>query len=105
MRPAVTTPLCGALLVTPALSRRRRPRPGLPLASTRSTRPRRQPPARPRVAALDASYAAANARLVEVQIRAAAAAEAFNGAQYELGKKQAAAQAAREAGSLCPAPG
>ena len=96
MRLAVTTSLCGALLVTPALSAVADPDPVYPSQHQVDTAKAAAASTAQRVAALDASYAAANARLVEVQIRAAAAAEAFNGAQYELGKKQAAAQAARE---------
>jgi cell wall-associated NlpC family hydrolase len=46
------------------------------------------------VAGLDARYAAASARLAEVQTRAAAAAEAYNGARLQLEQKKKAAQAA-----------
>lgn len=96
MRLAVTTSLCGALMVTPALSAFADPDPVYPSQHQVDTAKAAAASTAQRVAALDASYAAANARLVDVQVRAAAAAEAYNGAQYELGKKQAAAQAARE---------
>ena len=48
-----------------------------------------------RVAALDAQYAAATARLSQVQQRAAAAAESYNGARLQLQRRTAAAKAAR----------
>jgi peptidoglycan DL-endopeptidase CwlO len=48
-----------------------------------------------KVAALDARYAAASARLAEVQVRAAAAAEAWNGARLELERKQRTSADAR----------
>ena len=96
MRVAVTTSLCGALLVTPALSAVADPDPVYPSQHQVDTAKAAAASTAQRVAALDARYAAANASLAEVQMRAAAAAEAFNGAQYELGKKRAAAQAAGE---------
>lgn len=52
-----------------------------------------------RIAALDAQYVSASARLAQVQDRAAAAAEAYNGARYELDKRSAEAVAAKQRAS------
>ncbi|KRF29216.1 NlpC/P60 family protein [Phycicoccus sp. Soil802] len=49
-----------------------------------------------RIASLDAQYVAASARLAQVQDRAAAAAEAYNGARYELDQRSAETTAAKK---------
>lgn len=49
-----------------------------------------------KIASLDAQYVAASARLAQVQDRAAAAAEAYNGARYELDKRSAETTAAKK---------
>ncbi|SDP69162.1 Cell wall-associated hydrolase, NlpC family [Pedococcus dokdonensis] len=48
------------------------------------------------IASLDAQYVSASARLAQVQDRAAAAAEAYNGARYELDKRSAETVAAKQ---------
>src|SRR6476660_7565686 len=48
------------------------------------------------ISSLDAQYATASARLTQVQESAAAAAEAYNGARYELDKRTAETTAAKE---------
>ena len=48
------------------------------------------------IAALDAQYAAASARLVQVQDKAAAAGEAYNGAKFRLDQATAATAAAQQ---------
>ena len=49
-----------------------------------------------KVSSLDAQYAAASAQLSQVQDRAGAAAEAYNGAGYELDKRTAETTAAKK---------
>ena len=49
-----------------------------------------------KIASLDAQYVSASARLAQVQDRAAAAAEAYNGARYELDKRSAETVAAKK---------
>jgi peptidoglycan DL-endopeptidase CwlO len=48
------------------------------------------------IASLDAQYAAASARLIQVQEQAAAAGEAYNGARFELAQRTATATAAAQ---------
>ena len=98
LRAAAAMSLIGALSVTTALTATATPSP-------KPVYPSKQQVDRARAAVtstagkisqLDAQYAAASARLADVQDQAAAANEAYNGARYELQQATADADAAKQ---------
>ncbi len=95
VRLAVTTSLCAALGVATAVAATADPEPVYPSQQQVDAAKQAATSTAAKVAALDARYAAASAQLVDVQTRAAAAAEAWNGARLELQRKQREAEAAR----------
>ena len=95
VRLALTTSLCASLGVATAVAATADPEPVYPSQQQVDAAKRAATSTAGKVAALDARYAAASARLIDVQTRAAAAAEAWNGARLELQRRQREADAAR----------
>ncbi|TQJ49355.1 C40 family peptidase [Phycicoccus sp. SLBN-51] len=95
LRLAVTTSLCACLGLATAVAAAADPEPVYPSQQQVDAAKKAATSTAVKVAALDAKYAAASARLVDVQTAAAAAAEAWNGARLELQRKQQAADQAR----------
>jgi cell wall-associated NlpC family hydrolase len=96
LRLAATTTLVASLALGTALAASAEPEPVYPSQEQVDAAKEAATSTEGRVAALDARYAAASARLAEVQMRAAAAAEAWNGARLELQRKQKVAADARK---------
>ena len=94
VRLVVTTSLCASLAVATAVSAAADPKPVYPSQEQVDSAKAAASSTAAKVAGLDARYAAASARLAQVQTRAAAAAEAYNGARLQLAQKKKAAQAA-----------
>jgi cell wall-associated NlpC family hydrolase len=88
--------LVGLLGLTTALTASAEPEPVYPSQSQVDSARRAVTTTAGKVASLDAAYAAASARLSQVQQRAAAAAEAYNGARLKLARRSAEARAAQQ---------
>jgi cell wall-associated NlpC family hydrolase len=95
LRLAVTTSLCACLGLATALAAAADPEPVYPSQQQVDAAKKAATSTAGKVAALDAKYAAASAHLEDVQTRAAAAAEDWNGARLELQRKQKAADEAK----------
>lgn len=95
LRLALTTSLCASLGVATAVAATADPEPVYPSQQQVDAARAAATSTAAKVAALDTRYAAASARLLEVRTRAAAAAEAWNGARLELQRKQRDAETAR----------
>ena len=99
LRLAVTTSLCACLGLATAVAAAADPEPVYPSQQQVDAAKKAATSTAGKVAALDARYAAASAHLEDVQTRAAAVAEEWNGARLELQRKQkAAAEAKARAG-------
>ena len=88
--------LVGLLTLTTALAATAEPDPVYPSKAQVDRAKAAVTGAAGQIAALDAQYAAASAQLSQVQDRAGAAAEAYNGAVYELDKRTAETAAAKK---------
>lgn len=95
LRLAVTTSLCACLGLATAVAAAADPEPVYPSQKQVDAAKKAATSTAGKVAALDAKYAAASAHLEDVQTRAAAAAEEWNGARLELQRKQQAADEAK----------
>src|SRR5687768_3772229 len=93
VRLVVTTSLCASMAIATAVSAAAEPEPVYPSQQQVDSARAAASSTAAKVAGLDARYAAASARLAEVQTRAAAAAEAYNGARLQLAQKKKAAEA------------
>ena len=96
LRAGATLSMVGVLAMSMALSASADPDPVYPSQSQVTKAKTAVTTASSRVATLDAQYASASARLAQVQDAAASAAEAYNGARYELDQRSAEAVAARK---------
>ena len=96
LRTGATLSMVGVLAITTALSASADPDPVYPSKSQVDKAKTAVATTSGKVSSLDAQYAAASAQLTQVQDRAAAAAEAYNGARYELDKRTAEATAAKK---------
>ena len=96
LRTGATLSMVGILAVTTALSASADPDPVYPSKSQVDQAKTAVATTSGKVSSLDAQYAAASAQLSQVQDRAAAAAEAYNGARYELDKRTAETAAAKK---------
>ncbi len=96
LRTGATLSMVGILAVTTALSASADPDPVYPSKSQVEKAKTAVAATSGKVSSLDAQYAAASAQLSQVQDRAAAAAEAYNGARYELDKRTAETAAAKK---------
>lgn len=96
LRSAATLSIVGILAVTTGLSASADPGPVYPSKSQVDKAKSAVASTSGKVSSLDAQYATASARLSQVQESAAAAAEAYNGARYELDKRTAEAAAAKK---------
>ena len=95
LRLAVTTSLCACLGLATAVAAVADPEPVYPSQKQVDAAKKAATSTAGKVAELDAKYAAASAHLEDVQTRAAAAAEDWNGARLELQRKQQAADEAK----------
>jgi cell wall-associated NlpC family hydrolase len=96
LRTGATLCLVGILAGTTALSASADPDPVYPSKSQVDKAQSAVATTSGKVSSLDAQYAAASAQLSQVQERAGAAAEAYNGAVYELDKRTAETTAAKK---------
>lgn len=96
LRTGATLSMVGILAVTTALSASADPDPVYPSKAQVEKAQTAVATTTGKVSSLDAQYAAASAQLSQVQDRAAAAAEAYNGARYELDKRTAETTAAKK---------
>ena len=96
LRTGATVSMVGILAVTTALSASADPNPVYPSKSQVEKAKSAVVSTSGKVSSLDAQYAAASAQLSQVQDRAGAAAEAYNGARYELDKRTAETTAAKK---------
>lgn len=96
LRSAATLSVVGILAVTTGLSASADPGPVYPSKSQVDKAKSAVASTSGKVSSLDAQYATASARLSQVQESAAAAAEAYNGARYELDKRTAETAAAKK---------
>ena len=96
LRSAATLSVVGILAVATGLSASADPGPVYPSKSQVDKAKSAVASTSGKVASLDAQYATASARLSQVQESAAAAAEAYNGARYELDKRTAETAAAKK---------
>ena len=96
LRTGATLSMVGILAVTTALSASADPNPVYPSQSQVQKAKTAVATTSGKVSSLDAQYAAASAQLSQVQDRAGAAAEAYNGARYELDKRTAETTAAKK---------
>ncbi|WP_425564886.1 coiled-coil domain-containing protein, partial [Pedococcus bigeumensis] len=96
LRTGATLSLVGVLAVSMALSAAADPAPVYPSKAQVAKAKTAVATTSGRIASLDAQYVAASARLAQVQDSAAAAAEAYNGARYELDQRSAEATAAKK---------
>jgi cell wall-associated NlpC family hydrolase len=96
LRTGATLCTVGILAVTTALSASADPDPVYPSKAQVDKAQSAVATTSGKVSSLDAQYAAASAQLSQVQDRAGAAAEAYNGAVYELDKRTAETTAAKK---------
>ena len=96
LRTGATLSMVGVLAVSMALSAAAEPGPVYPSKSQVDKAKSAVASTSGKIATLDAEYVSASARLAQVQDRAAAAAEAYNGARYELDKRSAETAAAKQ---------
>lgn len=96
LRTGATLSMAGVLAVSMALSAAADPDPVYPSKSQVDKARTAVATTSGKIASLDAQYVSASARLAQVQDRAAAAAEAYNGARYELDKRSAETVAAKK---------
>ena len=96
LRTGATLCMVGILAVTTALSASADPDPVYPSKAQVDKAQSAVATTSGKVSSLDAQYAAASAQLTQVQERAGAAAEAYNGAVYELDKRTAETTAAKK---------
>jgi cell wall-associated NlpC family hydrolase len=96
LRTGATLSMVGIMAVTTALSASADTAPVYPSQSQVDKAHTAVATTSGKVSSLDAQYAAASAQLSQVQDRAAAAAEAYNGARYELDKRTAETTAAKK---------
>jgi cell wall-associated NlpC family hydrolase len=96
LRTGATLCTVGILAVTTALSASAEPDPVYPSKAQVDKAQSAVATTSGKVSSLDAQYAAASAQLSQVQDRAGAAAEAYNGAVYELDKRTAETTAAKK---------
>jgi cell wall-associated NlpC family hydrolase len=92
----VTLSLVGIVAATSSLSAVADPKPVYPSQSQVDSARKAVAGTAGKVSSLDAQYAAASARLDDVQEQAAIASEAYNGARYKLDRRTAEAAAARK---------
>lgn len=96
LRSGATLSIVGILAVSTGLSASANPGPVYPSKSQVDKAKSAVASTSGKVSSLDAQYATASARLSQVQESAAAAAEAYNGARYQLDKRTAETAAAKK---------